>query len=114
MLENQVKNVEILLWLLTHLFYLYMLLDHHFIYFGFFGGLINDFYFFSVGEGEWNNSICNTVSNFCNLAAAADVSEKSSKNSDEAGCCRRLLMTTFFKICKSKLQTCTKYGRSDL
>jgi hypothetical protein len=35
MLENQVKNVEILLWLLTHLFYLYMLLDHHFIYSGF-------------------------------------------------------------------------------
>jgi hypothetical protein len=49
------------------------------------------------------------------LAAAADVSEKSSKNSDEAGCCRMLLlMTTFFKIRKSELQTLTKYGRSDL
>jgi hypothetical protein len=49
------------------------------------------------------------------LAAAADVSEKSSKNSDEAGCCRMLLlMTNFFKIRKSKLQTFTKYGRSDL
>jgi hypothetical protein len=48
------------------------------------------------------------------LAAAADVSEKSSKNSDDAGCCRMLLMTIFFKIHKSKLQTFTKYGRSDL
>jgi hypothetical protein len=38
MLENQVKNVETLLWLLTDLFYLYMLLDHHFIYFDFFLG----------------------------------------------------------------------------
>jgi hypothetical protein len=48
-------------------------------------------------------------------AAAADVSEKSSKNSDEAGCCRMLLlMTIFLKICRSKLQTFTKYGRSDL
>jgi hypothetical protein len=48
------------------------------------------------------------------LAAAADVSGKSSKNSDEAGCCQMLLlMIIFFKIRKSKLQTFTKYG-SDL
>jgi hypothetical protein len=49
------------------------------------------------------------------LAAAGDVSEKSSKNSDEAGCWRMLLlMTIFFKFRESKLQTFTKYGRSDL
>jgi hypothetical protein len=41
--------------------------------------------------------------------------KKSSKNSDEEACCRMLLlMTNFFKIRKSKLQTFTKYGRSDL
>jgi uncharacterized protein YqeY len=45
------------------------------------------------------------------LAGGGDVSEKSSKNSDEAGL---LVMTIFFKIRKSKLQTFTKYGRSDL
>jgi hypothetical protein len=31
------------------------------------------------------------------LAAAADVSEKSIKNSDEAGCCRMLLLMNFFQ-----------------